>query len=296
MTFVIRQLQASFTLAGGTSGGLTQFDNGSNTANLPLGLRMSAKIAKAGGRAMGEMNLQIYGMTKSLMDQLSTLGVRVGMLQKSFVTLQAGDAQSGMAPVFIGSVLNAYAEYGNQPDVPFNVQAFSGAFEAVQTIPPTSYNGGTDIVTVMSGLATQANLNFVNGGVTGKLPKVYLSGSPRQQMLKAAEAAGIAWQIDNSTLYIWPKNGQRGSSGVLVSPQTGMIGYPSYAEQGIVVRTLFNPSIGLGQTIQVQSSLKKASTTWAVANYDLHLETLVPHGKWEQTLYCYNPSYAFPVK
>jgi len=39
------------------------------------------------------------------------------------------------------------------------------------------------------------------------------------------------------TLIIWPKGGSRGGSIPLVSRDTGMIGYPSYTQNGIVVST-----------------------------------------------------------
>lgn len=298
MSFVQRLLKASFTLAGGSSGGPTTFDNGTNnTATLP-GLRMSAKIVKGGGRAWGQMDLKIYGMTASLMRQLSTLGVKINMPQRSSVTLQAGDAQSGMTTVFVGNVMNAWGDFNSSPDVPFNVDAKVGGFLAVQNVAPASYSGSTDVASAMASLAATANLKFVNSGVSGKIAAPYLWGSPLQQMQQIADAAGIIYTVDIDTLYIWKKNGQRGSSGVVISPSTGMIGYPSFTNQGIMVKTIYNPSIGIGQTVQVQSTVdavSPANGTWAVMNFDLDLESQVLHGQWSQTLYCYNPKFPFPL-
>jgi hypothetical protein len=296
MTFVQRKLKATFTLAGGSSGGPTTFaESGGNTTVLE-NLRMSAHVSKGGGRAFGTMDLRIYGMTLSLMNQLCTLGVTIGMVQRSQVTLEGGDDQSGMTTVFIGNVMNAWGDFASMPDVPFNVQANAGAFLQAQSASPTSYNGSVDIVNVMQTLAQTANLQFVNGGVSGKMPSTYLWGSPMDQIQQAAKNAGIFAQIDVNTLYIWPKNGTRGSSGVTVSPETGMIGYPSFTNQGIVVKTLYNPSIGVGQTVQVQSQLTRANGSWSVMNFDLQLDAQMPHGQWSQTLYCYNPKYPFPIR
>jgi hypothetical protein len=81
--------------------------------------------------------------------------------------------------------------------------------------------------------------------------------------------------------------GARGGTAVLVSPKTGMHGYPSYTIDGIFVRTLFNPSILFQSTIEVQSELTPACGIWAVQRLDHDLDSLVPHGKWFSSINAY---------
>jgi hypothetical protein len=49
-----------------------------------------------------------------------------------------------------------------------------------------------------------------------------------------------------------------------VSSKTGMEGYPTYTAYGIMLSTIYNPSIGFGQKIKVESTLKPANGEWAV--------------------------------
>jgi hypothetical protein len=67
-------------------------------------------------------------------------------------------------------------------------------------------------------------------------------------MQDCATAAGINASVINGTLAIWPKFGSRGGQIPLIAPppKGGMIGYPVFNELGVMLRTLYNPTIGLG--------------------------------------------------
>lgn len=319
MALVTRKLQITFTL--GAGGATPKFaESGTNTLTLS-GVRAQATILKAGGPSMGTMQLVVYGMTLSQMNQLSTLGMKLQLYQKNTVTVTAGDDQSGMGTVFVGNITNAYANLNAQPEVGFVVEAHVLAAAAVIGAATASYNGSTDVATIMSSLATQMGLNFENNGVSTKISSPYLPGSLRDQALKVVRTAGISWNGgDGGVLAIWPRGGSRGGAVPVVAPppEGGMIGYPTFTAQGITVRALFNPSISFGSKIQVKSSIQqqlttalnnpnqapqgsggttqdRASGTWAIFGLTHELSTLTPGGKWESIMQCYNPAFSRPV-
>jgi hypothetical protein len=283
MTFSQRAIDLTFQLGTGSFG-----ETGSNTVTVS-GLRVSAKITKAGGRSMSSAQLRIYGMTRSVMNSLSTLGMVATLQRRNTVTVQAGDVGPQMATAFIGTIVNGYIDFQSMPEVAFQVEAYSGVIEAVKPIPPSSFPGTADVALIMQGLARQAGLNFENNGVTTKLTNEYFAGSAREQMLACAEHANIEWLIDNGTLAIWPKNGKRRTGTAVVSPQTGLVGYPSYTSKGISLRTLFNSTIRLGDAIEVRSDLKEACGAWNVFNLDHDIEAQVPHGQWFSTMNAARP-------
>src|SRR5215471_1058528 len=126
MSFIKRQLAISFQLQAGPSNATTQFaESGTNSTSLS-GLRSSAKIVKSADPTLNSLNLVVYGMSLSLMNQLTTLGMQTNLIRPSTVTVQAGDAFSGMTTVFQGQVAHAWADFNNAPDVPFHVEAYSG--------------------------------------------------------------------------------------------------------------------------------------------------------------------------
>jgi len=316
MAFVSRLLNITFTL--GAGGATPNFaESGTNTLTLS-GVRAQATILKSGGPGLNTMQLVIYGMTLSQMNQLSTLGMKLQLYQNNTVTVQAGDAQSGMGTVFIGNISNGYANLNAQPEVGFIVEAHSLGAAAAAGAPPSSYQGSADVAIVLQNLATAANLKFENNGVNIKIQNPYLWGSLRDQMFKVVKTAGIEWNRgDNGVLAIWPRNGSRGGAVPVVAPPPagGMIGYPTFTAQGIVVRTMFDPSISIGGQIQVQSSIQpllstalnnpnqqaqgaggamqdRSSGIWAVFGLTYELATLMPGGKWEMIMQCKNPKFA----
>lgn len=289
MTFIKRNIDVTFTLAQGSFSG-----SGLNTLTLQ-GLRVSSKLVKAGGVSMGTAQIAVYGMELRHMNQLSTLGMQIQLIPRNFITLTAGDDERGMFKVFQGTITNAYTDFQSAPQVAFRINAHTGLSEAVQSIPATSYRGSVDVATVMEQLARQMNLTFENNGVHVQLSNPYFPGSARTQAQEAAQAANVSWTIDDGVLAIWLKNGARGAPSVDVNASTGMIGYPAYTAQGILLMTEWNPAIRFGATVNVKSDLQPACGKWALYQLEHDLEAQAPAGRWQSTLGCYNPAYPPPV-
>lgn len=295
-TFKQRLLKVIFQLPSQSTPGSvvpTKFANGSNTLEL-TNFRMTAKVVKAGIQ-QGTMDGAIYGMTLSQMNTLSTLGLKINLVGRTSITLLAGDGPppgSNFRIVFQGAVQNAYADMNASPDVPFRVQCFSGQAQAVQANPPVSFKGAVDVAVLMAALANQMGLNFDNSaGVSVQLAKTYFPGSALAQMRAAAEAANITASIDNNTLVIFPKNGaSKASNTVEVNVGTGMIGYPAFTSTGIMVKSLFNPSLRWGNMVKVTSIIEPANGTWAIITLEHDLDSRVPNGKWQSSIGCYNPT------
>lgn len=291
-SFVQRRLSVSISLAEGEQ---PFAESGTNTVTLPR-LRTSAHITHAGGPSDSMMDLTIYGMTEPLMNRLSTLGMQINLVPKNGVVLSAGDDESGMATAFIGYILAAYTDFNALPEVAFRISAQCAIPQSVAAVQATSFRGSADVATIMSGLATEMGLQFENNGITSKLSNPYFSGSSIAKMRSCARAAGINANVINGVLAIWPKNGSRGGEIPEVSAATGMIGYPSYTAYGLLLRTLYNRSIGFMQKIKVVSDLKPANGVWAVYGLDHDLEAeVIGGGKWESQVSAYNPKFPPPV-
>ncbi len=292
MALVKRLINVTFQLAQGS------FPGGSNTAKLE-GLRVSAKITNAGGVAMPTAEVRIYGLTFSLMNQLSTLGLVVFQVPPDVITVEAGDAQNGMAVVFIGNIQSAYADFTGAPDVPFFVTAYGLYAGASAKALPTSSQGSADVATLMSGFATQMNVAFENNNVNVKLSNPVFTGSAREQALQCVKQADIEWNGgEGGVLAIWPRLGSRGAAIPLVSKDTGMIGYPAFNANGIMLKTLFNRSIKFGGTIQLGTSLNldprnlasgRVTNKWVVYNMNHDLESQVFNGRWQTEIFGYPP-------
>ena len=282
MSFTEKLINVQLNLASGN------FQGGGNTTSV-TGLRVSATIIVNGGIASGTAEIAIYGLPLETMNQMSTIGTQYNRQDQNKIALYAGDAEGGMNLVFNGIIHTAYVDAQSMPQVAFRISAVpSGVYWAVKPVPPISMKGPQDVATMMKSLASQMGLQFENSGVNVKLVNPYYGGSPWTQAVRIMKHANIEMVVQKGKMAISPAGTPRQGGGTLISPQTGMVGYPAYEQASIIVRCLFNPSIECNQTVQIQSDLTPANGTWTVNRIVYELESHMPGGKWFQTLKCVN--------
>lgn len=89
------------------------------------------------------------------------------------------------------------------------------------------------------------------------------------------------------TLAIWPRNQTRAGTTPLISPATGLVGYPKFRDQGMSFRCLFNPALKLGGSIKMQSSIQPASGLWYIVGPLVYnLSAQMPQGPWFCDAHC----------
>jgi hypothetical protein len=276
MSFTKRHIDLQFQLGQGSFSG-----TGQNTVDV-TGLRCSATISKAGGWTNSTLELRIWGLSLSVMNDLSTLGKPLPAIRNNVVTVKPTSDDAGSTVAFIGIIQQAWADMQAMPESVFVVQATAGYFEQLRPLAPTSVNGPADVALLMSGLANQMGMNFTNSGVDAQISYPYLSGTGVQQARQLMDKARINMIIDDNTLAIWTKDGSRdpASDPILVSAETGLVGYPSWTAQGLMVKTLYNPSIAYGAAIKIESDIKPANGVWSPFKIDHELESEVPDGRW----------------
>jgi len=298
MAFVQRLIQVQFVLANGSFGNtpVARQQEGLNTLSLNTadkpGLRITTKVVNPGGETAPTLDMAIYGMTLSQMNQLSTLGVKIQLLPTNTVTVLAGDKESGMTVVFIGTVTGAFADMTSAPDVAFRVTGQTAINGQVDQADPVSFNGAVKIETILKPLAENLGLKFENNNVNKVLSNPYCSSSTFDQIAQICLAADVDWTIEKGVLAIWPRNRSRDTTSIpLISRKSIMVGYPTYTAEGILVKALFTPGIDFGKRLKVESDLVGASNEWATNKIELDLDSNVNHGKWFMTLSCIDPNY-----
>ncbi len=281
MSLLKRKIDLTFRLGKGQFG-----ESGVNQVKV-TGLRVSSKIVKPGGLSQGQANLQIYGMTKSTMNQLATLGRKLELVNRNEIVIEAGDDENGMAIVFTGNIINGYIDTRSAPDVAFVVHASQAYLQSVKPSGPRSYPNSFKVADALSGLAKEMGANFENNGVDTMLPSSYFYGSQRDQAVAMVKAANIDWNgLDNGVLAIWPRGKSRkpDSTPPVIKPPA-MRGYPTYTSNGIIVSTIFNRALEFGLKVNVESDQKPATGIFRIIRLDHDLDSMVPRGQWFSTVY-----------
>ena len=284
MSFTQKFIEVDFDLAQGSFQG-----GGGGNKHTVRGLQVSTTIVKAGGVSQGGAQIAIYGLPLSVMNQLSTYGRTLTFTGRNSVTIRAGEDPSSLTTVFTGTISSASMDGQGQPNVSFQVEAFVGSYENAKPVEPTSMPGSQDVGTLMGMIAQKGGFQFENNGVDGKIMNPYLPGTAVQQMHALAEMARIERVIDNGVLAIWKPGGSRQGKSTLISPQTGLVSYPIFDSQGVIVRTLYQPSLTYGSTIEIKSSMTPACETWIVHKLTYNLACMTPKGPWFQDVWAHRP-------
>lgn len=256
------------------------------------GLRMEAYASLEGRASMGQLQMKIYGLSDSLMNKYSTYGIRSGAVKKNYLSLFAGDDSAGMSEIYRGTVREAFADYNASPDVSFNILVSPGYLEALKPVPAKSYEGGVAPATILKAIADDMGMSLEANGIDGiMLHDHYVYGDALSQAQDVCHAAGLEMIIDRGVLAVWPRDGYRAGTIPLLSPETGMIGYPTFNSKGIVVQSIFRPDLmTYGARVQVQSSLTPACGVWAIFAIRFSLDCQVPNGMWHVELELCRPN------
>jgi len=276
MSFAIRQINLQFTTVNG------------KTLDLQ-GLRCSAIITNPGGNsAYGTLQLKVYGMTLAQMNEYSSTGANMVGVQNTTVVVSAGNqGDAALQQVFSGTIISSFIDFASVPDVAFNCSAVTGYFAKGNTIASNSFQGSHNAEDIIQALALTNGFKFVNGTGSNKAHAVLQNqnvyGSAVDQMQTVANNAAFPLKIENNTVYIWANNGNVDNVVVDVSPETGMVGYPSYWMSGFTVKSEFKPLIANGRTVNLTSSIPKANGQFPVHTCTHEISTLTPDGPWFTT-------------
>jgi len=259
--------------------GTGKFGSSDNDVVTLQGFRATADIDKAGGMMMGTLRAKIYGVKQADMNSITTLQWKPGTLIPNTVEVFAIDGAAETL-VFAGNIVNAWADYQGMPDVYLHIQAQAAFFNSLKAIPPRSFKGRVDVASVMAQIARDLGYTFENNGVTTQLVDVYLPNTGMEQAKDLARAAGCDMYLDDKILAITPPNVPRRVIIPLISPASGLVGYPTFDGVGVNFQTLFNPAVTFGGSIKLETDVQQAAGEWVVTSVGHRLESEKPGGAW----------------
>ena len=286
-SFVKRKINLKFSLDA-TAGTFTT--SGSNVVTL-TGLRVSASIVYQKGGAFGELDFKVFVAPLDVMNKLTILQNAFNANVQNSVEVIAGDDVSGLNTVFVGGIQEAWVDANGAPDVAFIVKGYTSLSSAFQPATPLSFKGSVDVASAAASIAAQMTPQLVleNSGVHIQVSNAYLHGDANNQLRTLARMGNFDYTIDGAAgvLAIWPKGLARGTQGVEISADTDLIGYPAYTQKGIMITTLYNPSVRVGGPVVVKSKvLTPANGQWNPTTIGHDLESETPGGKWFTHLEC----------
>lgn len=275
MALIEREIRVVLALASG----------GKNSILSLSGHRVEAIIDNPGGlHAFDTVNLRIFGMKLADMNNFATNTLQALSIRGDSVTVLAGNVGGAIWQVFEGTILKAYTDFSASPDSSFNIFAQSGYRNRAQPIAPASYSGSVPVADAIKSITEGMGYTFVNNGVTARLSNQYAPGSAMQQIQRLTQAAGVAYSVSNKTVSIWPNGAARNDTPIILSAETGMIGYPAFTPAGIEVKAEFDVNLTYGAMIDLRSIVGNATGKWFCLAARHELAAQMPGGTWQSSL------------
>lgn len=291
-SFTQKQLRFTFVLANNAT-----FEGTGSNMLVVSGLRAHITAKGSGAPAFPEAEIKIYGLRQDDMNALTAL--QLGPLgpantigfQRNAVTVEANSGD-GWSTVFLGDIYSAGPDYSSMPDVFLRVMGRVLLHDSILPTDVTSYTGPTDAVTVISNIVAKMRRTLENNGVSGiTLSNPYFASTATEQLRAACEQAGVGYFVDPSypVVAIAPAGQPRNTPTWVLSPETGLVGYPTLDSLGnIRVRALYNPAFRFGGRLRIEGSdLPRVNGEWAIRILTNTLESVNPNGAWFSDLECW---------
>ena len=277
-SFSIKSIEVRVTLGKGT------FSEGGNTKIIE-GLACDVAIQKPGLPEKNSASVKIWGLKYEDMAQLTMLAFKPLESQHNLISIKAGVEGQNLALVFQGEITSAFADFNAAPDVCMEFEADSGSYPHQIATPTTTVSGEASADKLFAQFAGEAGYTYKNEGVTASVQNAWFPGAPIDKVSKLARDIGCELLIDDGTIVVMPAGQARAGNTVLLTKDTGMIGYPTFNQDGIICKCLFNPDLQYGGLIKVESIVPKASGVWKITKLNHSLSAYNPQGgPWESEI------------
>ena len=263
-----------------------QFPSGGGNKLVLQGLRMSAKITTVNRQSM-LATIEIWGMKNEDMNALTVAwSAPNGVVLDNSLIIEAGDGMK-MSEVFRGTLTEAQPNYSSAPEVSFIAQAQGGYFAAVEVFHDNSWNGTVSIVEMATKILSGTGYSVVDGGAKGVLSNPKFTGSRWQQLGTACESTKTDWYVIGDKIVLCAFNTPLTDiPAIILSPASGLIGYPRLERAGLVAQSIFDPALTCGTAIEIRGSIVPyANGRWFPQKVTHTLEANMTNGKWESEMY-----------
>lgn len=258
------------------------FSIGGSKKLITQGLKTYCYISYGNGQDMPVAQLRIWGLPKDDMNKLTSIKWNVEGVQNNIVRIEAGDDPSDMDVVYQGNISYAYPDYSGSPDVCLTVESHMMRYHLLNPSVVTSYKGEVDVSNLLEELAGKMGVALENNGVNKKLNNIYLTNTAYDQFRTLVSQADIDLYHEPQKFIICPKGEPRQRRVAVISPATGMIGYPVPDNIGASISCLYNRELKAGLKVIVKDSIiEQCNGTWRVTGLDINLESETPDGQWE---------------
>lgn len=246
-----------------------------------VGLRISAEVSFGYGSPAPYARVRVYGLPQATMNKLITAKFQQVKTLRTLITIEAAEGEGDFAQVFSGGIFMALPEYSEAPNVSIVIEAISAVFESKLPTPAESYEGSHSVAEIISGICKRIGFSFESNNVNAMVDNPYLTGSDLEKIRWLCVNNDLDLYLGNNSVAIAPKGAPRNIKIAVISPDTGLIGYPVITNIGATFKCLYDPSIQFGTLVRVKGSqIELCNGEWRVYGLRAQLETEMDSARW----------------
>jgi hypothetical protein len=245
------------------------------------GFRVSCDIMYGYGAVMPTAQIRIYGLTLEKMTKLLRVRWNTMGAMMNRVKIEVGDEGDKLLNEFEGNITFAYPDFANAPDVCLVIESQAAEFERVKPAKPYEHKGEIDVADIFKEICDDMGYQLENNGVSIKVQNVTLNGSNLNKLKALEQAHKLDMYIENRLIAITPKGGSRNLKIPVITPTSGLIGYPTPDIRGVTFKCLYDPLLRFGGICKIKDSIVEVCNgEWRIYGMYKSLEANQPDGNW----------------
>ena len=271
LKFVITSINGNFKSSNGA-------DTNSDTmtiSNCKAEVEINAGTISAGGQAQ----IMIAGLSAENMAILSAKGTW------SFSDSRIDYRVSVFADeslVFSGLIYACFADMNKSPGATVTMLANGGGELQKSNCPDFSASGSIFVRDILKAICVNAKYKFIDLGVDGAVMNPHYSGNSLAQISRACLDANLMFYIDKNTVSAWKAGNpsEMPEHYPVVTPESGLIGYPVFLPNGLSIKSAFSSLFFLGGSLELKTSLPNASGFYKISGIRHFLSSWDDKGDW----------------
>lgn len=251
------------------------------------GLAVSTAITYGNGAMTPTAQITVYGLPIETMNKLFRVQWNTMKAILNTVKIEAGEQGKTLDTVYEGNITFATINMDGAPNVALVITSQMAVVEKLKaTLPLTVPKETTvDAADLIKFLAEDMEYKFENYGATHPITDTSLNGSNLEKIEKLCTMCDFDLYVEQKLIVICKRGGNRELKIPVITPTTGLIGYPSPDQRGITFNCAYDPLVRFGGIVRIKDSIiGVANEDWRTYGIVTTLEANIPQGKWEMNV------------
>lgn len=283
--FLMRKkiIKVTLTLTDGIEYFTAEGDNKASST----GFAISCVTTYGNGAITPTAQIVIYGLPIETMNKLFRVQWNTMQAIMNTVKIEAGEQGGELHEVYEGNITFATINMAAAPDVSLIITSQVAIVERMKATPPYVLAKGesTSVAEIVRYHAADSGYEFENYGVDKIVTDLTLNGSNIEKIEKLAQMCDFDLYIEPKRVAICKKGEAIPIKVPVISPNTGLIGYPNPSIRGVDFLCIYDPMVRFGGIVTIKDSLIEiANTDWRIFGLVSTLEANIPNGKWESSV------------